>query len=80
MIKAVNYRPRKHTVLLRLQGASVPSKATVTLHTVSAGLTAAASLENPDAIAVASRELLYAKDFALELEPYAVAVVEIRAA
>ena len=80
VIKAVNYRPRKHTVLLRLQGSSVPSKATVTLHTVSAGLTAAASLENPDAIAVASRELQYAKDFALELEPYAIAVVEIRAA
>ena len=79
-VKAANYRPRKNTVLVRLQGSAVPENAMVRLHTVSAGLTDAASLERPDAIAVASREMVYAKDFALELGPYAVAVVEIRAA
>ena len=79
VIKAVNYRPHKNTVLVRLQGSAVPAKATATLHAVSAGLTDMASLEHPAAIAVASRDMVYAKDFALELEPYSVSVVEIRA-
>ncbi len=38
-----------------------------------------ASLENPDAIAPVSRTIDYAKDLAVELAPYTVAVVEIRA-
>ncbi len=79
VIKAANYRPRKNTVLVRLQGSAVPARAMVRLHTVSAGLKDAASLERPDAIAVVSREMVYEKDFALELEPYGVAVLEIRA-
>jgi alpha-N-arabinofuranosidase len=38
-----------------------------------------ASLERPDAIASVARTLEYAGEFALELEPYTVAVVEFRA-
>jgi alpha-N-arabinofuranosidase len=50
------------------------------LHTVSAGLTDSPSLEHPDAITPASRTLNYARDFSVDLGPYTVAVVEIRAA
>jgi alpha-L-arabinofuranosidase len=79
VIKAVNYQAQRNTLLVRLQGEGISDKATVTLHTVTAGLTDTASLEHPDAIAVVSRPLDYAKDFAVDLEPYTVAVVEIRA-
>jgi hypothetical protein len=40
---------------------------------------AAASLEHPDAITPVSRTLDYAKDLMVDLDPYTVAVVEIRA-
>jgi alpha-N-arabinofuranosidase len=79
VIKAVNYEGRRNTLFVRLQGASVPKKAVATLHTLNAGLTDSASLEHPDAIAVVSRTLTYAKDLSVELDPYTVAVVEIRA-
>ena len=79
MIKAVNYGAERNTLLVRLQGASVPGKAVATLHTISAGLTDSASLEHPDAIAPVSRTLNYAKDLTVDLDPYTVAVVEIRA-
>jgi len=49
------------------------------LHTITAGLTEKASIERPDAIRPVSRTIEYAKDLAVELEPYTVAVVEIRA-
>jgi len=35
---------------VRLQGARIPGKASATLHTISAGLRDAASLEHPDAL------------------------------
>ena len=79
VIKAVNYEGRRNTLLLRLQGARAPEKATARLHTITAGLTDKASLERPDAIRPSSRPIGYAKDLAVELEPYTVAVVEIRA-
>jgi alpha-L-arabinofuranosidase len=79
VIKAVNYTAQRNTVLVRLQGSQVPAKAVATLHTISAGLTESASLERPDAIVPKSRTLQYAKDFSVDLEPYTVAVVEIRA-
>ncbi len=79
VIKAVNYRAERNTLLVRLQGAGVPEKGLATLHTITAGLTDSASLEHPDAIAPVSRALNYAKDFSVSLEPYTVAVVEIRA-
>jgi len=79
VIKAVNYRPERNTLLVRFQGAGVPERAAARLHTVSAGLTDSASLEHPDAIKVVSRALNYSKDLALDLDPYTVAVLEIRA-
>ena len=79
VIKAVNYRPDRNALLVRLQGGAVPAKAAATLHTVSAGLTDAASLEHPNAIAPVTRTLNYTKDLTLDLDPYSVAVLEIRA-
>jgi alpha-N-arabinofuranosidase len=79
VIKAVNYRPERNTLLVRLQGAGAPAKAVAMLHTIGAGLMDAASLDHPNAIAAVSREIDYAKDLAVDLDPYAVAVVEIRA-
>jgi alpha-N-arabinofuranosidase len=79
VIKAVNYEAKRNTLLVRLEGARVPERAVVSLHTVRAGLLDAASLEHPDAITPVSRTLNYAKDLTLDLEPYTVAVVEIRA-
>ena len=78
VIKAVNYRAEQNTLLVRLQGARAPEKATAALHTVTAGLSDSASLEHPDAIAPVSRPLRYAKDLSIDLDPYTVAVVEIR--
>jgi len=48
------------------------------LHTISAGLKETASFERPNAIAPVSRTLVYAKDITVDLDPYTVAVVEIR--
>jgi alpha-L-arabinofuranosidase len=79
VIKAVNYRAERNTLLVRLQGAGAPAQAVATLHTISAGMTDSASLDHPDAIAPVSRPLSYAKDLALDLDPYTVAVIEIRA-
>ena len=79
VIKAVNYEGKRNILFLRLRGASVPEKAVASLHTLSAGLTDSASLEHPDAITPVSRTLTYAKDLTVELDPYTVAVMEIRA-
>lgn len=78
VIKAVNYRPQRNTLLVRLQGTGVPERAVAKLHTITAGLMDSASLEHPDAIAPLTRPLNYAKDFSVDLDPYTVAVVEIR--
>lgn len=80
VIKAVNFEPTPNTLLVRLQGARVPEKAAATLYTISAGLKDAASLGHPDAIAPVARSMTYAKDFAVDLAPHTVAVVEIRSA
>jgi alpha-L-arabinofuranosidase len=79
VIKAVNYSAQRNALLVRLQGAGLPQKAVATLHTISAHLTDSASLERPDAIAPKSRALSYAKEFSIDLEPFMVALVEIRA-
>jgi alpha-L-arabinofuranosidase len=79
VIKAVNYEGGPNTLLLRLQGVRAPRKAMARLHTITAGLTAKASLDRPDVIRPVSRTIEYSKDMALELEPYTVAVLEIRA-
>ena len=79
VIKAVNYAAQRNTLLVRLQGASVPEKALARLYTLSAGLMDSASLEHPEAISPVSRPLNYAKDLTLDLDPYTVAVAEIQA-
>jgi alpha-N-arabinofuranosidase len=78
VIKAVNYEPTRNTLLVRLQGTKVPENAAATLHTISAGLRDAASLEHPDALAPVSRPITYGTDLTVDLAPHAVAVVEIR--
>ena len=79
VIKAVNYQAERNILLVRLQGAAVPVKAIATLHTIRAAPTDFASLEHPNAITPASHPFEYTKDFSVDLEPYEVAVVEIRA-
>ena len=77
VIKAVNYEGRANTLLVRLDGSRVPAQAACTVHTITAGLTAKASLEHPDAIAPVSRTLTYSRELTIDLEPYTVAVIEI---
>ena len=79
VIKAVNYGAERNALLVRFRGAGVPEKAVAKLHTISAGPKDSASLENPNAITPVSRTLNYAKDLTVDLDPYTVAVVEIRA-
>jgi len=79
VVKAVNYTGEGHTLLVRLQGSGVPGQATVSVHTVSAGLNEAPSLGDPDSIAPATRSMPYTRDLTVELDPYTVAVVEITA-
>jgi hypothetical protein len=57
----------------------VPEKAVARLHAISAGPKDSASLDNPNAITPVSRTLVYARDLTLDLDPYTVAVVDIRA-
>ena len=79
VIKAVNYSAQQSALLVRLLGSSIPNKAVATLHTISAALTASASLEHPDVIAPKTRAIPYATDLSVDLDPYTVAVMEIRA-
>jgi alpha-N-arabinofuranosidase len=79
VVKAVNYSAQRNSLLVRLQGTKVPAKAVMTSHTITAQPTESASLEKPNAIAVLSRTLPYAREFAVDLDPYTVAVVEILA-
>jgi alpha-N-arabinofuranosidase len=79
VVKAVNYDEGRHPLLVRLQGSAVPRKARVTVHSVSAGLTDAASMAEPDRIHPTEHTLAYGRDLTIDLEPYSVAVVEIRA-
>ena len=78
VIKAVNYRGNRNTLLVRLQGKAAPERATATLHTITARLNDQASIENPDVIAPVSRPFPYAKDLIIYLDPYSVAVLEIQ--
>jgi alpha-N-arabinofuranosidase len=79
VVKAVNYAGQRNTLLVRLRGSGVPERAEVRVYDISAGLEDAASLERPDAIAPQSRSVTYARDLALDLKPYAVAVLAIEA-
>jgi len=79
VIKAVNYTAGANTLLVQLTGARAPERAVARLHTLAAPPEAKASLERPDLIAPAAREIAYARDLTLELAPYSVAVLEIQA-
>jgi alpha-N-arabinofuranosidase len=79
VVKAVNYEGQRNTLLVRLEGTRVPEKAAVALHTIGAGLTDSAYLERPGAVAPVARTLKYARDLTVDLEPYTVAVLEVRA-
>jgi len=79
VIKAVNYSLRRNTLLVRLQGKSLPQRANVKLYTIAAKQNATASMEHPDVFAPASRSIEYARDFSVAMDPYSVAVVAIRA-
>ena len=79
VIKAVNYQPTPNTLLVRLQGSAVPDHPVATLHTLTAKLSDAASLDHPDAIAPQSRPFTYTKDFSIDLDPFTVAVLAIQA-
>jgi alpha-N-arabinofuranosidase len=79
VIKVVNYKPQPNTLLVQLKGARAPEHAVASLHTISARLTEIASVEHPDAIAPIGRPFQYAKELAIDLAPYTVAVLDIRA-
>jgi alpha-L-arabinofuranosidase len=78
VIKAVNYSIGSNTLLVRLRGKTLPQQARVMLYTIAAKPNATASLEHPDAFAPVSRSMEYARNFSVVMDPYSVAVVEIR--
>ncbi len=79
VVKAVNYSGSANALLVHLQGSRVPAAARVTVHTITAGLRDAASLEEPDRIEPVERTREYSRDLAIDLQPYTVAVIEISA-
>ncbi len=78
IVKAVNYTGDSSVLLVRLQGSQLPANASVKMYSLSAELTAAASIEEPDKIKVTESVLPYSRDLAITLAPYAVVVVEIK--
>lgn len=79
VIKGVNYSSRRNMLLVRLQGESLPQRANVKLYAIAAKQNAMASFEHPDVFAPVTRSIEYARNFSVAMDPYSVAVVEIRA-
>jgi len=79
VVKAVNHSGGANTLLVHLQGSRVPAAATVTVYTITAGLSDTASLETPDRVKPAERTREYSRDLTIDLDPYTVAVIEISA-
>ncbi len=79
VIKAVNYEGKPNSLLCRLQGSGVPKNADVKVYTLTAGLTDAPSIENPDKIKPSVNSIPFTRDLTIELAPYTVLVVEITA-
>jgi alpha-L-arabinofuranosidase len=77
VIKAVNYDGQPNTLLVRLQGSTVPDRASVKMYTLNAGLTDAPSMEHPDRILPVERTLPFSRSLTIELQPHTVGVVEI---
>jgi alpha-L-arabinofuranosidase len=79
IVKAVNYDGSRHTLLTRLTGSRAPAKGAVKFVTISAKLEDENSLARPNTLRRRETTKPYARDMAFELEPYTIAVVEIRA-
>ena len=79
VVKAMIYSGGANTLLVHLQGSSVPKAVAVTVYTISAGLNDTASLEKPDRIAPVERMREFRRDLTIDLDPYTVAVIEISA-
>ncbi len=76
IIKAVNYEGVSNTLLVRMQGSSVPAAATVKTIKIKAALEDAPSMQKPDAIKGEEASVPFAKDMSFEMEPYSVLVIE----
>ena len=79
VIKAVNYDGQPNTLLVRLQGANVPDRATVKVFTLSAELSDEPSMEQPDKLRPIEKILPYARNLTVELPARSVGVLEITA-
>jgi alpha-L-arabinofuranosidase len=77
IIKAVNYEASRNILLARLQGSALPANAQVKLYTITAELTDAASLDNPEKIKPVQSTMPYSRDLTIDLAPCTVAVIEI---
>jgi alpha-N-arabinofuranosidase len=77
VIKAVNYKGVPNTLLVRLQGTSIPANASVKTYTLRAALDDEPSMEHPDAIKPIEGTASFAKDMNFKMEPYSVLVVEV---
>jgi len=77
VIKAVNYRGVSNTLLVRLQGTSIGTNASVKTYTLRAALNDEPSMQYPDAIKPAEGTVSFAKDMSFVMEPYSVLVVEV---
>lgn len=77
VIKAVNYRGVSNTLLVRLQGTSIGTNASVKTYTLRAALNDEPSMQHPDAIKPAEGTVSFAKDMSFVMEPYSVLVVEV---
>lgn len=79
VIKSVNYAGVSNTLLVRLQGTSIPANATVKTFSLHARLNEEPSMEHPDAIKPVEGTVSLAKDMSFKMEPYSVLVVEVAA-
>ena len=79
IIKAVNYEAKHNVLIVRLMGVSVPELAHVNVYTLTAGLNDAPSLEDPDKIKPVVHTMAYERDLSIELAPYTVAVIKVKA-
>jgi len=77
VLKAVNYSAQTNTLLVRLQGKSLPQRASVKVHAIAAQPNAMASLESPDVFLPVSRSIEFASTFSVPMDAYSVAVIEI---
>lgn len=77
VIKAVNYKGVSNTLLVRLQGTSVPVHATVKTFSLRAAWNDAPSMEHPDAIRPHEGTVPLEKDMSFKMAPYSVLVVVV---